>query len=139
MFINCYAVSYLHIVQLTIKTMLSLSEMHHDILINQKKYYFLCRELIKRSGRQLNYARLLFVKFMHTFLAQHISISFVLVMILNRVPSLFCFHVIIIFIINVDILMYPICLYTLMYLQLIYYLLHIKCQLTGFLQHFISN
>ena len=37
------AVSYLHIVQLAIETMLSLSEMYHDTLTNRKKYNFLCR------------------------------------------------------------------------------------------------
>ena len=34
---KCYAVSYLHIVQLVIEKMLSLSEMYHDTFINQKK------------------------------------------------------------------------------------------------------
>ena len=33
-----YAVLYLHIVQLPIETMLSLSKMYHDIFTNQKKY-----------------------------------------------------------------------------------------------------
>ena len=40
---KCYAVSYLHIVQLAIETMLSLSEMYHDTFTNRKKYNFLCR------------------------------------------------------------------------------------------------
>ena len=34
---ECYAVSNLHIVQLAIEKMLSLSEMYHDTFINQKK------------------------------------------------------------------------------------------------------
>ena len=33
---NCYAVSYLHIVQLPKETMLSLSEMYHDTFTNRK-------------------------------------------------------------------------------------------------------
>ena len=33
---ECYAVSYLHIVQLAIGKMLSLSEMYHDTFINKK-------------------------------------------------------------------------------------------------------
>ena len=35
--ILCYAVSYLHKVQLAIEKMLSLSEMYHDTFTNQKK------------------------------------------------------------------------------------------------------
>ena len=66
---KCYAVSYLHIVQLVIETMLSLSEMYHDTFTNPKKYNFLCRRLIKKSDRQNKHAYILFVKFMHTFLA----------------------------------------------------------------------
>ena len=46
---KCYAVSYLHIVQLAIETMLSLSEMYHDTLTNRKKYNFLRRRLIKKE------------------------------------------------------------------------------------------
>ena len=34
---KCYSVSYLHILQLAIKTMLSLSEMYHDTFTNRKK------------------------------------------------------------------------------------------------------
>ena len=34
---KCYAVSYLHIVQLAIEKMLSLSEMYHDTFTNRKK------------------------------------------------------------------------------------------------------
>ena len=34
---ECYAVSYLHIVQLAIEKMLSLSEMYRDTFINQNK------------------------------------------------------------------------------------------------------
>ena len=44
---KCYAVPYLHILQLAIETMLSLSEMYHDTFTNQKKYNFLCRRMIK--------------------------------------------------------------------------------------------
>ena len=33
---KCYAVSYLHIVQLAIENILSLSEMNHDTFINRK-------------------------------------------------------------------------------------------------------
>ena len=50
---KCYAVSYIHIVQLAIETMLSLSEMYHDTFTNPKKYNFLCRRLIKKE-RQIN-------------------------------------------------------------------------------------
>ena len=66
---KCYAVSYLHIVQSAIETMLSLSEMHYDTFTNRKKYNFLCRRLIKKSDRQNKHAYILCVKFMHTFLA----------------------------------------------------------------------
>ena len=66
---KCYAVSYLHIVQLAIETVLSLSEMHHDTFTNRKKYNFLCRRLIKKSDRQIKHAYVLSVKCMHTFLA----------------------------------------------------------------------
>ena len=48
---KCYAVSYLHIVQLAIEKMLSLSEMYHDTFTNRKKYNFLCRRLIKKSDK----------------------------------------------------------------------------------------
>ena len=48
---KCYAVLYLHILQLAKETMLSLSEMHHDTFTNRKKYNFLCRRLIKKSDR----------------------------------------------------------------------------------------
>ena len=67
---KCYAVSYLHIVQLTIETVLSLSEMYYDTFTNRKKYNFLCRRLIKKE-RQKKYihAYILSVKRMHTFLA----------------------------------------------------------------------
>ena len=34
---ECYAVSYLHIVQLAIEKMLLLNEMYRDTFINQKK------------------------------------------------------------------------------------------------------
>ena len=66
---KCYAVSYLHIVQLEIETMLSLSEMYPDAFTNRKKYNFLCRGLIIKSDRQIKHAYILFVKVMHTFLA----------------------------------------------------------------------
>ena len=42
---------------------------------------------IKRMADKLN-------KFMHTFLAYYVSLLLVMVMILNRVPYLLCFHVI---------------------------------------------
>ena len=64
-----YAISYLHIVQLAIETMLSLSEMYHDTFTNRKKYNFLYRRLIKKSDRQMKHAYILIVKFMLTFLA----------------------------------------------------------------------
>ena len=41
----------------------------------------------KKSGRQSKNTYILFVKFMHIFLAKHVNLSFVLIMILNRVPS----------------------------------------------------
>ena len=66
--------------------MLSLSEMYHDTFTNQKKYTFLCRRLIKKE-RQMH-AYILFVKFMHTFLAKHVNLLFVQVMILIIVFSL---------------------------------------------------
>ena len=66
---KCYAVLYLHIVQLAIETMLSLSEMFHDTFTNQKKYNFFCRRLTKKSDRQIKHAYILFIKLMHTFLA----------------------------------------------------------------------
>ena len=69
---KCYAVSYLHKVQFALETMLSLSEMFHDTFTNQKKYNFLCRRLIKKSDRHIKHikhAYILFVKFIHTFLA----------------------------------------------------------------------
>ena len=66
---KCYAVSYLHVVQLAIETILSLSEMYHDTFTNRKKYNFLCRRLIKKSDRQIKHAYILFDKFIHTFLA----------------------------------------------------------------------
>ena len=69
---KCYAVLNLHIVQFAVETMLSLSEMYHDTFTNRKKYNFLYRRLIKKSDRHINYikhAYILFVKFMHTFLA----------------------------------------------------------------------
>ena len=56
-----------HIVQLAIETMLSLSEMYHDTFTNGNKYNFLCRGLIKKSDRQIKHANILIVKFMHTF------------------------------------------------------------------------
>ena len=40
---KCYAVSYLHILQLAIETMLTLSEMYHDSFTNRKKYNFVRR------------------------------------------------------------------------------------------------
>ena len=51
-----YAVSSLHIVQLAIETMLSLSELYHDTFTNQKKYNFLCRRFLikKRASDKLN-------------------------------------------------------------------------------------
>ena len=64
-----YAVSYLHIVQLAIETMLSQFEMYHDTFTNRKIYNLLYRRLIKKSDRQIKNAYILFVKFMHTFLA----------------------------------------------------------------------
>ena len=64
-----YAVSYLYIVLLAIKIMLSLSEMYHDTLTNRKKYNFLCRRLIKKGDRQIKHENILSVKCMHTFLA----------------------------------------------------------------------
>ena len=48
----------LHIVQLAIEKILSLSEMYHDTFINKKK-----------SDRQIKHEYILFVEFMHTFLA----------------------------------------------------------------------
>ena len=45
-FYKCYAVWYWHIVQCIIETILSLSEMYHDIFPKDKKYGFLCRRLI---------------------------------------------------------------------------------------------
>ena len=51
---KCYAVSNLHIVQLVIETMLSLSEMSHDTFTNRKKYNFLRRRLIKKATDKLN-------------------------------------------------------------------------------------
>ena len=66
---KCCAVSYLHILQLAKETMLSLFEMYHDTFTNRKKYNFLCRRLIKKSDRQIKLAYILFVEFMHTFLA----------------------------------------------------------------------
>ena len=55
-----------------LETMLSLSEMYHDTFTNRKKYIFLCKRLIKKSDRyvkHIKHAYILFVKFMHTFLA----------------------------------------------------------------------
>ena len=51
---KCYAVSYLHIEQLAIETMLSLSEMYHDTFTNRKKYKILCIRLIKKATDKLN-------------------------------------------------------------------------------------
>ena len=49
---------------------------------------------IMRMADKLN-MHILIVKFMHTFLAYYVSLLLVMVMILNRVPSLLCFNVII--------------------------------------------
>ena len=46
---KCYAVSYLHIVQLAIETMLSLSEMHHDTFTNRKEIQFLMQTIDKKE------------------------------------------------------------------------------------------
>ena len=59
----------IYIVELAIETMLSLSDMYHDTFTNRKKYNNLCRRLIKKSDRQIKHAYILFVKFLHTFLA----------------------------------------------------------------------
>ena len=56
-----YAVSYLHAVQLTIETTLLLSEMYHDIFTYQKKYNFIWRRLIIKSGRQIKHAYILYL------------------------------------------------------------------------------
>ena len=66
-----------HIVQLAIETMLSPSEMYPGTFTNQNKYNFLCRRLIKMSDIQIKHACILFVKFMHTFLAYHVNLLFV--------------------------------------------------------------
>ena len=65
---KCYAGSFLHIVQLAIETMLSLSEIYHDTVTNQKKYNYLCRRLIKKVTDKIKHAYILSVKCMHTFL-----------------------------------------------------------------------
>ena len=49
---KCYAVLYLHIVQLAIETMLSLSEMYHDTL-KSKEIQFLMQAIDKKE-RQTN-------------------------------------------------------------------------------------
>ena len=50
---------------------------------------------IKRMADKLNiHTNILIVKFMHTFLDYYVSLLLVMVMILNRVPSLLCHHVI---------------------------------------------
>ena len=71
---KCYAVSYVHIVQLAIGTILSQTEMYHDTFTNQKKYNFLCSGLIKKSDREIKQAYILFVKFMHPVLALHVNL-----------------------------------------------------------------
>ena len=115
-FNKCYVVSNLHVVQLTIKAMLLLSKMYHDIFTIQKK-----NGIEKKLEDKLKTHTYYSLRF-HTFLVQQVSLSLVLVMILNNVPSLLCFHIIK----TVDILKYAFCLYTLMCLQLIFYLMHIK-------------
>ena len=54
----------------------------------------------KENGREIKHAHILIVKFMHTFLAYYVSLLLVMVMILNKVPSLLCFQVIIQFYFN---------------------------------------
>ena len=63
---KCYNV---HIVQLAIEIMLSLSEMYHGTYTNRNKCNFLCRRLIKMSDRQIKHACILFIKVVHIFLA----------------------------------------------------------------------
>ena len=56
---------------------------------------------IKRMADKLNmHTVILIVKFMHTFLAYKGSLLLVMVMLLIRVPSLLCAHVIIKFCLN---------------------------------------
>ena len=68
-FNECYAVSYLHIMQLAIEKMLSLSEMYHDTFNKSKEIEFLMQTINKKSNRQIKHAYTIFVKFMHNFLA----------------------------------------------------------------------
>ena len=50
---RCYAVSYLHILQLAIETMLSLSEMYHDTFKKSKEIHFRMQTIDKKE-RQIN-------------------------------------------------------------------------------------
>ena len=53
------------------------------------------------NGRQIKQTYTLYLlKFIHTFLALNVSLPFVMVMLLIRVPSLLCFHTMIKFCLN---------------------------------------
>ena len=81
----------------SIENVISLSEMYHDIFSKQKKKKIAFEnDRCKKNGRQIKYTYLfILLKCMHTFLALNVSLSMVMVMLLNRMPSPLCFHIII--------------------------------------------
>ena len=62
---------------------ISLFEMYYDIFF-----------MIKEKGRQSEHTHILILlKCMHTFLELNVSLSLVMLMLLNRMPSQLCFHI----------------------------------------------
>ena len=76
--------------------------MYHDIFQSKKNMISFEGDRYKENGRQIKHYEyiLILLKFMHTFLAFNVRLSLVMVMLLNRVPSLLCFHIIIKFCLN---------------------------------------
>ena len=74
--------------------------MYHDFFQSKRNMISYGDYWYKENGRQIKHAYILIIKFMHTFLAYYVSLLLVMVMILKRVPSLLCFHVIIKFCFN---------------------------------------
>ena len=74
---------------------ISLSEMYHDIFWRKRNMISFGDNSYKGNDTQIKYSYILIANFMQTFLALHLGLSLVMVMILNKVPPLLCFHIII--------------------------------------------
>ena len=128
---KCYSVSYLHIVQLTIETMLSLSEMYHNTFTNRKKYNFLCRRLIKRAKDKLNMQTYYLLSLCSMLIYYLCKLRYLLLCLLYCPYNYY-------FISTVDYVMYAfLSLYPDVFTTHLLFNAHKKNQLAGFLQQFV--